>query len=61
MKKSIEMSKTSFVLKMRGLPFNCSIEDILQFFNGIDIIEEGIYFCKKISINSNKQIKKVNI
>eukprot|EP01080_Neovahlkampfia_damariscottae_P008958 gene8958-907_t len=52
MKKSIERSK-SFVIKMRGLPFICSIEDILHFFDGIDIIEDGIHLSLNESFKPN--------
>jgi heterogeneous nuclear ribonucleoprotein F/H len=30
------------VVRLRGLPFGCSKEEISQFFNGLEIIANGI-------------------
>ncbi|CAG7723426.1 unnamed protein product [Allacma fusca] len=29
-------------IRMRGLPFECSKEDVLQFFGGLDVVSNGI-------------------
>ncbi|KAF6738977.1 G-rich sequence factor 1 [Oryzias melastigma] len=30
------------VVKLRGLPFSCSEDDVLHFFSGLDVVENGV-------------------
>uniref|UniRef100_A0A3B1KKB1 G-rich RNA sequence binding factor 1 n=1 Tax=Astyanax mexicanus TaxID=7994 RepID=A0A3B1KKB1_ASTMX len=32
------------VVRIKGLPFNCSEEDVLEFFSGLDVAKEGVTF-----------------
>ncbi|XP_049326781.1 G-rich sequence factor 1 isoform X3 [Astyanax mexicanus] len=32
------------VVCLRGLPFNCSEEDVLEFFSGLDVVKDGVKF-----------------
>uniref|UniRef100_A0A3B1K886 G-rich RNA sequence binding factor 1 n=1 Tax=Astyanax mexicanus TaxID=7994 RepID=A0A3B1K886_ASTMX len=32
------------VVCLRGLPFNCSEEDVLEFFSGLDVVKNGVTF-----------------
>lgn len=32
------------VVRIHGLPFNCTEEDVLQFFSGLDVVKDGVKF-----------------
>nr|XP_023676440.1 G-rich sequence factor 1-like [Paramormyrops kingsleyae] len=32
------------VVKLQGLPYSCTVEDVAQFFSGLDIVENGVTF-----------------
>lgn len=32
------------VVRIRGFPFNCSEEDIREFFSGLDVVKDGVTF-----------------
>ncbi|XP_062237245.1 G-rich sequence factor 1 [Platichthys flesus] len=40
--KAVTAPAESWVVKLRGLPFSCCQEDIVHFFSGLDIAENGI-------------------
>ncbi|KAG2466880.1 TBA1C protein, partial [Polypterus senegalus] len=44
LKKSVSSSETEAVIRLRGLPFNSTEEDIVQFFEGLQITRNGITF-----------------
>ncbi|XP_032515791.2 heterogeneous nuclear ribonucleoprotein H2-like [Danaus plexippus] len=31
------------IVKLRGLPFGCSKEEIIQFFNGLSVVQDGVH------------------
>ncbi|XP_051958968.1 G-rich sequence factor 1-like [Xyrauchen texanus] len=37
-----ESSESDGVVRLRGLPFSCTEKDIIQFFSGLDIVEDGV-------------------
>ncbi|XP_054466799.1 G-rich sequence factor 1 [Anoplopoma fimbria] len=42
LQKVVQAPAGSGVVRLRGLPFSCTEEDIVQFFSGLDIMEKGI-------------------
>lgn len=42
LKKAIQPPADSGVVRIRGLPFTCTESDIVHFFSGLDIVENGI-------------------
>ncbi|KAG7489096.1 G-rich sequence factor 1 [Solea senegalensis] len=40
--KALQAPTNGCVVRLRGLPFNCTEADIVQFFTGLDIKENGI-------------------
>ncbi|XP_040898115.1 G-rich sequence factor 1 [Toxotes jaculatrix] len=42
LKKAIRPPADTWVVRLRGLPFTCTEADIVQFFSGLDITENGI-------------------
>jgi hypothetical protein len=54
MLKMIEKSN-SFVIRMRGIPFTASENDILEFFQGIDILEGGIHIGKLLLFSQSNE------
>ncbi|XP_062873606.1 G-rich sequence factor 1 [Trichomycterus rosablanca] len=33
---------TDGVVRLRGLPFNCTEEQVIQFFSGLDVVKDGV-------------------
>lgn len=42
LKKAIQVPADDGVVRLRGLPYSCTESDIVQFFSGLDIVENGI-------------------
>lgn len=42
LKNAVEGQSSDNVVRLRGLPFSSSEEDIVQFFSGLDIVQNGI-------------------
>uniref|UniRef100_A0A3Q3X176 RRM domain-containing protein n=1 Tax=Mola mola TaxID=94237 RepID=A0A3Q3X176_MOLML len=42
LKKAIQTPADDGVVRLRGLPFTCTEADIVQFFSGLDIVENGV-------------------
>ena len=34
------------VLRMRGLPFRAVEEDVVDFFDGYDVVPDGVFLCR---------------
>ncbi|XP_041956682.1 G-rich sequence factor 1 [Alosa sapidissima] len=43
------------VVRLRGLPFSCTEKDIIQFFSGLDIVENGVTLVSNARGQSNGQ------
>ncbi|TNN58172.1 G-rich sequence factor 1 [Liparis tanakae] len=37
-----ERKKEVFIMQVKGLPWSCSAQELLKFFSGLDIVEDGI-------------------
>ncbi|KAK5870733.1 hypothetical protein PBY51_003656 [Eleginops maclovinus] len=46
LKKAIKVPSDLGVVRIRGLPFSCTENDIVQFFSGLEIVGNGITFVK---------------
>lgn len=42
LKKAVQLPVEDGVVRLRGLPFSCTEDDIVHFFSGLDIVENGI-------------------
>ncbi|KAM9360997.1 G-rich sequence factor 1 [Symphorus nematophorus] len=42
LKKAVQTQADDGVVLLRGLPFTCTEADIVQFFSGLDIVENGV-------------------
>lgn len=42
LKATEESSESDGVVRLRGLPFSCTEKDIIQFFPGLKIVEDGV-------------------
>uniref|UniRef100_A0A8C6UNZ4 G-rich RNA sequence binding factor 1 n=1 Tax=Neogobius melanostomus TaxID=47308 RepID=A0A8C6UNZ4_9GOBI len=42
LKKAVDDASSDLVVRLRGLPYSSSEADILQFFSGLDIVQNGI-------------------
>ncbi|XP_056602841.1 G-rich sequence factor 1 [Triplophysa dalaica] len=49
LKATEESSESDGVIRLRGLPFSCTEKDVIQFFAGLEIVEDGV------TIISNKK------
>eukprot|EP01135_Chromosphaera_perkinsii_P006644 Nk52_evm46s554 gene=Nk52_evmTU46s554 len=41
--KAVQSVEPNTILRLRGLPYSCSVEDIAAFFTGMNVRENGIY------------------
>ncbi|XP_028992614.1 G-rich sequence factor 1 isoform X2 [Betta splendens] len=42
LKRSVQAPSGSGVVRLRGLPFTCTEDDVAHFFSGLDIVENGV-------------------
>ncbi|KAI7812926.1 G-rich sequence factor 1 [Triplophysa rosa] len=42
LKATEESSESDGVIRLRGLPFSCTEKDVIQFFSGLQIVEDGV-------------------
>ena len=46
-KEEIQEQVTGWVVRLRGLPFTANAEDVLEFFDGLEVLggTAGVVFC----------------
>ncbi|XP_041691876.1 G-rich sequence factor 1 [Coregonus clupeaformis] len=42
LKKSVQLPARDGVVRIRGLPYSCTETDVLLFFSGLDVVEDGV-------------------
>ncbi|CAB1322503.1 unnamed protein product [Coregonus sp. 'balchen'] len=42
LKKSVQLPARDGVVRIRGLPYSCSETDVLLFFSGLDVVDDGV-------------------
>lgn len=42
LKNAVDGTSSDCVVRLRGLPFSSSVADIVQFFSGLDIVQNGV-------------------
>uniref|UniRef100_A0A4W5JLX1 RRM domain-containing protein n=1 Tax=Hucho hucho TaxID=62062 RepID=A0A4W5JLX1_9TELE len=42
LKKSVQLPARDGVVRIRGLPYSCTETDVLLFFSGLDVAEDGV-------------------
>lgn len=47
LKEEVQEQDTGWVVRMRGLPFAANAEDVLEFFDGLEVLRgaAGVVFC----------------
>lgn len=46
LKNSVQLPAKDGVIRLRGLPYSCTEADIITFFSGLDVVNDGITFVK---------------